>query len=162
MKEQNNYNLRSKDKLLKLKKIKRPTEVKNLFKLNFKALAEFNGKNDWEKNKNDPKYQIDQLLEAEEEVKKYINGLLEVDQHKVFNMAKNFLEKEDFDNIESLYLLKMVPKKIDAVISVLHVRIESIINTIKNPMIIENENEIPNEEMNKALGLFKVEVEKKK
>lgn len=161
MKEQNNYNLRSKDKLLKLKKIKRPTEVKNLFKLNFKALAEFNGKNDWEKNKNDPKYQIDQLLEAEEEVKKYINGLLEVDQYKVFNMAKNFLEKEDFDNIESLYLLKIVPKKIDALISVLHIRLESIINTIKNPMIIENENEISNEEMNKALNLFKLEVEKK-
>ena len=161
MKEQNNYNLRSKDKLLKLKKIKRPTEVKNLFKLNFKALAEFNGKNDWENNKNDPKYQIDQLLEAEEEVKKYVNGLLEVDQYKVFNMAKSFLEKEDFDNIESLYLLKLVPKKIDAVISVLHVRLESIINAIKNPMIVENENEFPNEEMNKALNLFKAEVEKK-
>lgn len=160
MKEQNNYNLRSKDKLLKLKKIKRPTEVKKILKLNFQALAEFNGKNDWEKNKNDPKYQIDQLLEAEEEVKKYINGLLEIDQSKVFNMAKNFLEKEDFENIESLYLLKMVPKKIDAVISVLHVRLESIINAIKNPMVIENE--IPNEEMNNALSLFKEEIEKKK
>ena len=76
-------------------------------------------------------------------------------------MAKSFLEKEDFDNIESLYLLKIVPKKIDAVISVLHVRLESIINAIKNPMIVENENEIPNEEMNKALNLFKAEVEKK-
>ena len=159
MKEPNNYNLRSKDKLLKLKKIKQPTEIKKVFKLNFQALAEFNGKNDWEKNKNDPKYQIDQLLEAEEEVKKYINGLLEVDQFKVFNMAKNFLEKEDFENVESLYLLKIVPKKIDALISVLHVRLESIINSIKNPMMIENE--INNEEMNKALNLFKEEIEKK-